>query len=126
MFWFTSYLYNCKCKKNAFFCLHFEKKATRIQNILIHSVWHFFYICDYKDRLISARKESLESRYLHSCTTLIPTNSVVLQMTFQGKPNGAYINITEYGKDKKQSNMKLNNQKIVSLALLLVLGSGQQ
>jgi hypothetical protein len=47
-------------------------------------------------------------------------------MTFQGKPNGAYINITEYGKDKKQSNMKLNNQKIVSLALLLVLGSGQQ
>ena len=47
-------------------------------------------------------------------------------MTFQGKPNRDYINFTEYGKDKKQSNIKLNNQKIVSLALLLVLGSGQQ
>ena len=37
---------------------------------------------------------------------------------FKVKPNRAYINSTDYGKDKKQSNMKLNNQNIVSVALL--------
>ena len=52
-----------KCKKNAKqnvlmyfeFWKHFSlftywktKYATRIQNILTHSVWHFSYICDYK------------------------------------------------------------------------------
>ena len=38
-----------------------KKNATRIQNILTHSVWHFSYIWDYKgepkqQNLISARK----------------------------------------------------------------------
>ena len=65
---FTNYLYSRKCKKNAKqnglmyfeFWKHFslftfwkkfvnKKNATRIQNILTHSVWHFSYICDYKD-----------------------------------------------------------------------------
>ena len=67
LFWFTNYLYSRKCEKNAKqnglmyfeFWKHFslftfwknfvnKKNATRIQNILTHSVWHFSYICDYK------------------------------------------------------------------------------
>ena len=67
LFWFTGYLYIHKCKKNAkqnrlmyfefwkhllvppFFLFTFWKKAIEIQNILTHSVWHFPYICNYKD-----------------------------------------------------------------------------
>ena len=70
----------CILSSGSIFLFTFWKKATRIQNILNHSVWHFSHTWDYKVSwwtkqhiLILARIEYLESHYLHSCPTLIST-----------------------------------------------------
>ena len=68
-----------KEKLNIIFVLFcFEKKATRIQNILTHSVWHFLTFVNIKivgepkrHTLILATNEVIESRCVQPYNSLV-------------------------------------------------------